>query len=244
MEKIDLITDNAACGLTDISGVKNEPNASVPEQSGEQSGHVAGDGKNGGLRSSQKESANVCGEGKTGPSPSEEATLSHGITDLSADAPECVSTACDISDEEKEDREFSALIKGRYRDAYRRRTESIIRRRLRSVGRSAAKEEAPVISDGKVDSPSLGSGALMHKEAESVSQTHPDVGAVTGTEICADKKDSYVESQRAVNRSRPRENGVGGSVGMFTGINVSALKGRDILDILRRAETGEKIKFQ
>ena len=55
---------------------------------------------------------------------------------------------------------------------------------------------------------------------------------------------SYAEKQRAVNRSRPRENGVSGSVGMFTGINVSALKGSDILDILRRAETGEKIKFQ
>ena len=242
MEKIDLITDNAACGLTDISGVKNEPNASVPEQSGEQSGHVAGDGKNGGLRSSQKESANVCGEGKTGPSPSEEATFSHGITDLSADAPECVSTACDISDEEKEDREFSALIKGKYKNAYRRRTESIIRRRLKSVGKGAVKEEStsvgePVENEKMVhvgtEGSTDGGGSVL--KATTVGGAKPDTHLKAG---------SYLEDQKAVNRSRPRENGVGGSVGMFTGINVSALKGRDILDILRRAETGEKIKFQ
>jgi chromosomal replication initiator protein len=53
-----------------------------------------------------------------------------------------------------------------------------------------------------------------------------------------------INMQKSINKNRPRENGVGGSIGMVTGINVSALKGSEVIELLRRVENGEKIKFK
>jgi hypothetical protein len=46
------------------------------------------------------------------------------------------------------------------------------------------------------------------------------------------------------NRTRPLENGLGGSCATVSRINVSALSGREIVNILKRAGTGERITFK
>ena len=107
-------------------------------------------------------------------------------------------------DEEKRlDAEFEALIKGKYRNAYKKRTENIVRRRLKSV-----KNSADAVSDGEKAVP---------------------------TESQAPKRQ---------NIARPAENGVGGSVGVYTRINVSAITGKDVREIMERAASGERITFR
>ena len=113
MEKKSLFTDNAACGLTDISGVKEMPSHLVPEQGEGAACHVAGDQTGIGELLRKNESANVYDEGKTGPAPSEKADLTEEGTVLSADAPKSVTPACAAAEEENEDKEFLALIKGK-----------------------------------------------------------------------------------------------------------------------------------
>ncbi len=334
MENNSINTDNAACGFTDISGVKKNTPCTAPEQRMEEKRHDADDVKCGGGFSAVETGAEVGGRGETNPSLSNKAevlddsaeqkrfvvsdkaevlddsaeqkrfvvsdkaeVLDGGETrnesmlsdkikildggvgqtkpvlsdwteaeenraDSSAEAHNCVNSAGEGSEAEKEDKEFLALIKGRYREAYRRRTESIIRRRLKSVRTKADSDSASVsemqgavrTADGVSDLSREGSavgrnitdivsgvdyGASDVCGALNTGNNDPVGGVFGGAQI-----KERAEIQKNANRSRPRENGVGGSVGMITGINVSALKGSDVLELLRRAEAGEKIKFK
>ncbi len=264
MENI-INTDNAACGFTDISGVKEDTDCAAPEQHVEESRHVADDG-NGGRKISAVEKGAECGSvGETKPIQPNEADAEEKLAVSSEEARNCVNSAGDVSEAEKEDREFLELIKGRYRDAYRRRTESIIRRRLKSVRTRTAdgpsdasvseKCETVCAADGISDS-GCKKGTVNKEIADTVNRadncasdtlgaldTRSGLISATGGFDGAQAKER-AEIQKNANRNRPRENGVGGSVGMITGINVSALKGSDVLELLRRAEAGEKIKFK
>lgn len=119
--------------------------------------------------------------------------------------------------EEDLDAEFEALIKGKYREAYKKRTEGIVKRRLRS---SKAHTALP---------------PLMSSDRQT---------AIEGENNIADSDNaSKNEIQKMKNTTRPTENGVGGSIGVYTRINVSALTGRDVREIIGRAASGEKITF-
>ena len=110
-----------------ISGVKkNSP--TDPEQCWGGNRHVADDGKN----SNVDINAEYGGVGETNPTKLSEADAEESLADSSAEARNSVNPAGELSKAEKDDIEFLALIKGRYREAYKRRTESIIRKRLKS----------------------------------------------------------------------------------------------------------------
>ena len=53
-----------------------------------------------------------------------------------------------------------------------------------------------------------------------------------------------VKTAKAINAARPIENGIGGSCGVVSRINVNALKGKDVLSILKRVGAGERINFK
>jgi len=258
MEKT-INTDNAACGFTDISGVKANSACAAPEQRVEESRRVADDGKDGREFSALKKDAERDFVGETKPIQSNEADAEERLADSSAEARECVNSAGELSEAEKEDKEFLALIKGRYREAYKRRTESIIRKRLKS---SKVKNEQSAAVEKSI------SAGMVKDTASASFEVNADSGSEAkefGTDTVGAKKTAVLDMlygtvtekipheelkrtdfsiQKNINRSRPRENGLGGSVGMITGINVSALKGSDVLELLRRAEAGEKIKFK
>lgn len=141
-------------------------------------------------------------------------------------------SASDGTNEGDLDAEFEALIKGRYRRAYQKRMADTVRRRLRSGRARSASKATPE----------------MCEEASAVCETAENAEKTENAEVAAsvpptDRQIELIEAQRSKNRSRPTENGVGGSVGIVTRINVSALSGNDILGIIRRAGTGEKITF-
>lgn len=245
MENI-INTDNAACGFTDISGVKkNSP--TDPEQCGAGSRHVADDGKN----SNVDINAEYGSVGETKPTKLSEADAEESLADSSAEARNSVNPAGELSKAEKDDIEFLALIKGRYREAYKRRTESIIRKRLKG---SKVKNASAVNSSSEEmikDTPSMSYEANAWSGSEAKENGAEKTAASKKSYDTVTEKTSHEEAKRTdvsilknINRSRPRENGLGGSVGMITGINVSALKGSDVLALLRRAEAGEKIKFK
>lgn len=200
--------DNAENGFPDISGVKNteELVAEAPK-----SHEVPAD------KLSEKDLASSVKEGKSG----------DGVRE-GGDLPEDNSTL-PSADEEDLDAEFEALIKGRYRQAYKKRMENTVRRRLKN---------------GRARSVSVSTALKSEDTAVSCEKTagapETEVAAPIGNSADAS---ALIEAQRTKNRNRPTENGVGGSVGVVTRINVSALSGSDILGIIHRATTGEKITF-
>lgn len=115
--------------------------------------------------------------------------------------------------------EFDELINGRFKDVYKRRTENIIRKRLRSGKAHAVTECAPVCAA----EPSEDKPVVMEK--------------------CPTEK-ADVSSVRTKNSSRPIENGISGSCGVVTRVNVSALSGSEVISLLKRAEAGERICFK
>ncbi len=133
------------------------------------------------------------------------------------------------ADEEAIDAEFEALIKGKYRRAYQKRMASTVRKRLRNGRARSVSEAVPNVR---------GEDPVFCESTENACT--PEVAA---SEVPVDRSDELIEAQKNKNRSRPTENGVGESVGIVTRINVSALSGSDILGIIRRAGTGEKITF-
>lgn len=249
MGKSNLNAENAENGFLDISGVKSDPTPNAPERS--EMGNDRYDADNGekcGEGSAKKKSAECVRRGTTEPLRSDGAAVTDMSEKPSAGAPECEDPASDVSETEREDAEFAALIKGRYRDAYRRRTENIIRRRLKGI-------RAKTDISKCVDPSSEPLSAVIDPENTETGSAMPEKSAYLG---CASRTDTArspevpalerstqsLMLQREANKSRPRENGVGGSVGMVTGIRVSALRGSDVLELLRRAENGEKIKFK
>ncbi len=125
------------------------------------------------------------------------------------------------ADEELE-AEFDALINGKFKELYKKRTEGIIRKRLRSAGKPRA--------------------AVKEAESQAASEIKAPKNEEHGTATEQDA-DAY-EHTRAQNKNRPMENGLRGSCGMVTKINVSALDGSGVLAILRRVDAGEKISFK
>lgn len=198
------LADNAGNGFPDISGVKNTEGLAAEALKA----HEAPDGK--ALETDMASSVSES-EPRGGVREGEDLPASPEVDENTLDA------------------EFEALIKGRYRQAYKRRMESTVRRRLKNGRARSVAVSTP--SEGERPSVSC-------EKTESVPET--EVAAPNGNSVDAA---ALVEAQRTKNRSRPTENGVGGSVGVVTRINVSALSGSDILGIIHRAGTGEKITF-
>ena len=126
--------------------------------------------------------------------------------------------------EENEDeleKQFEALINGKYRNAYRKRTEGIIKKRLRSG------KARPTIEKAQIDD---------------AASAEASKGTVTSENLNTDKE--AIQAARIRNKLRPTENGCGGSIGVVSRINVNALNGADVRSILRRVGAGEKITFK
>lgn len=202
------LADNAGNGFPDISGVKNTEGLDAEALKA----HEAPAGK-------VSETDNASSVSVTEP---------RGGVRHSEGLPED-NSASDEADEKTLDAEFEALIKGRYRQAYKRRMESTVRRRLKN-GRARSVAVSTPSEDVRP--------SVSCEKTESIPET--EVAAPSGNTLdaCA-----LIEALKTKNRSRPTENGVGGSVGVVTRINVSALSGSDILGIIHRAGTGEKITF-
>lgn len=248
MEKSNLNAENAENGFLDISGVKSDHTPNAPERSDEGSDRYDADnGEKCGDSSAKKQSAERGRSGLTEPLRLGGATVTDMSEKPSAGAPECEIPAFGVSETEKEDAEFAALIKGKYRDAYKRRTENIIRRRLKGIRAKTDYDKSPAPSAESLSA----ARATENTKAESLApEKSAYAGAALRTDAAPSPQASATEGdtqsltlQRKANQSRPRENGVGGSVGMVTGIRVSALRGSDILELLQRAEKGETIKF-
>ncbi len=203
--------DNAVKGVSDIiQGVKTD---------------IVGDPEN--RRISERHDACDADKSKgvSGPEYTADSESAAGDTGHEAPSPATAQLSSPVSDigdgespeEEKAlDAEFEALIKGRYRNAYRRRTENIVRRRLKGV-----KNSGGGVPRGNTEDPA-------------------DAGDPALTEAAAELPD---EAPKKNNIVRPAENGVGGSVGVYTRINVSALTGRDVREMIERAASGETITF-
>ena len=127
------------------------------------------------------------------------------------------------------EKEFEELISGRFKQVYKKRTEGIIRKRL--SGRAhPARAEKDTLSERK-------DAEASESQPENIKEEPPVKNeAVNGTD--------RADAARAMNKTRPIENGLSGSCGVITKINVSALNGRDVLSILKRVGAGEKIDFK
>ena len=250
MEKNIINAENAENGFLDITGVKKESDNAAPEQRENFMRHAADDVKENGDLSVKKDTAKKEDPDMTKPGKSVDADAKEIDTTSSAQVQTSEDRAGVDFEAEKEDREFLALIKGKYKEAYRRRTENIIRRRLKSRGARAENLSLSGLLDTEQVSECIPSpekkeiGAFISEKNKSLSAE--DSGRIAKTEKDSSflRKRNSIDIQKNANRNRPRENGVGGSVGMVTGINVSALKGSEVLELLRRAESGEKIKFK
>lgn len=119
------------------------------------------------------------------------------------------------------EKQFEALINGKYRNAYRKRTEGIIKKRLK------AGKARPTIEKTQVDE-------AASAEAAQESSVSEDSNA----------EKEAIRAALTRNRLRPTENGCGGSIGVVSKVNVHALNGADVLSILRRVGAGEKITFK
>ncbi|MBQ9692204.1 MAG: hypothetical protein IJV70_03515 [Clostridia bacterium] len=119
------------------------------------------------------------------------------------------------------EKQFEALINGKYRNAYRKRTEGIIKKRLKA-GKARPNIEKTQIDDA------------ASAEAEQEKSVSEDSNA----------EKEAIRTALTRNRLRPTENGCGGSIGVVSKVNVHALKGADVLSIIRRVGAGEKITFK
>ena len=205
-----ILTDRTENGASDISGVKNAE-PTIPDSEAYSDSRVA-DGKG---------NTDACAEISV-----------TGAIENGNDASE--------SEEKSLEAEFDALIKGRFGEVYRRRTESIIRRRLRS---------AKPHTEQKNDSETEAAGEIKPaREVKPEGDARPE-GTVTGEVLqpspAGESGGGFdYESIRRKNQSRPIENGLSGSSGIVTKINVSALDGEGVLSIIRRVGSGEKISFK
>lgn len=222
MENIN-IADNAVKGVSDIiQGVKDKDKPGSPEDREISGHHAAGDAEineNRGVSALENAAADESGAEESGQRQSSPPMADRLLSSPSSDIAEgeCPAgegkEAAEETDEKLLDAEFEALINGRYRNAYRKRTENIVRRRLRGV------------KVAKNSSAFTGADTAVSTEAENT---------LKPISVEAPKKNSIV---------RPAENGVGGSVGVYTRINVSALTGRDVREMIERAASGETISF-
>ena len=187
-----------------------------------------------------------------------DASLSHPEGDGDSeprDADEAKTTGIADTDAAVLEAEFDELIHGRFSDVYKRRTESIIRKRLRSVKSHSDTEkliDAPFSDKGsendadssaeKSDIKGIEDALLSIIGAIETQSKVPTESKISERDTAA--KAAAFEQTRAKNKLRPLENGLGGSCGIVTRINVSALSGSDVISILNRVGAGEKISFK
>ena len=173
-------------------------------------------------------------------------------------------------DAEDLDAEFDALIRGKYKDAYTKRTQNMINKRFRKEKTEQREGEARSRANA-----ALGVAAEYGKiieEASALREVYPSfdlegecadprfvklVAAGIGVrgayealhhnEIMAGAMqyaaDRVLEAAGKGGTRRPVENGAAESSGRTPVLDVSSLTGREIRDIIRRVEKGEKIKF-
>ncbi len=300
---------NAVHGANDISGEKTTSDVSVPD------GHVgvdlcdAGSGETSDSRV-PKEFSSGAGQEKADKNDTDSGVGISAVTAAKESAENPGKIPEDAENAGKNDsktdgektadvslleEEFDRLIKGRYRQIWQKRTEAIVRKRLKSVKIKPEVSESftgvdnnqSIKSDPNADKLLSSSGKLpengmikesgevlnseniteaelsVNKEIRSrlsadaeITQVNLSENNTNRTKIAENKTDDSktdesrdcldAEYQKAKerNRKRPVENGCAGSCGMVTKINVSALTGNDILSILRRVGTGEKITFR
>lgn len=138
----------------------------------------------------------------------------------------CTQNCENGSREDTLEAEFDALIHGKFSEVYKKRTEKIIRRRLRS---GKARPES--------------AGAPSESENAPYPQNEEDVGAKIEEKQAQGSADGY-EKARQINKNRPIENGLGSGGAVITKINVSALDSQGVLSIIKRVGSGEKISFK
>lgn len=156
-----------------------------------------------------------------------------------ADKTEALSENQDMSVLEEEDEatldaEFEALINGKYGRAYRKRTESIVRKRLRSVKAHTEREKGDA---SEAEGKNMLEVAFQNKAINNVSETIKS----NSSEVLPKKE---AECSEAKNKNRPIENGLCGSNGIINRVNVSMLDGKEVLAIIKRVGSGEKISFK
>ncbi len=207
MENIE-IAKSAENGVSDISGVKIE-SVLLPEQNKDNARFDAESANPSKLSDSAEES--------------KEASDFSNAENSEADRRSSVFPDGDNTEENESEEEleklFDAMVSGKFRNAYRKRTESIVRKRLRSGKARPDTKDTP-----------------KYEEATAESVTGKPQNSVSDKEI--------FRENLSRNRARPTENGCGGSIGVVSKINVSALNGNDVRAILRRALAGEKITFK
>ena len=123
--------------------------------------------------------------------------------------------------EDELEKQFEALINGKYRNAYRKRTEGIIKKRLKA-GKARPKIEKTQVGE---------CNSAEAKRETSVSEA-------------SDTEKEAIQAALTRNKLRPTENGCGGSIGVVSKVNVHALNGADVRSILRRVGAGERITFK
>ncbi len=283
MQKNIINAENAGNGFLDKSGVKDKTFQAAPEPLKadetktslsfyeEQCRHDADDGETGIKNYAENNVAESGDFGQTKPNIRDEAETEADIA-VSSEENNIISES-NATDAEKEDKEFLSLIRGKYKEAYKRRTESIIRKRLRNsrsrvisgteddflsgLQKERCTELSQPVNSEKKNAGTLkvegiyGDKSSIKSEKNQSSNSsyngdyNSDIGFNEKTEKqVADMRKTNAEAMIKANRSRPCENGISGSIGMVTGINVSTLNGSDILKLLKRVETGEKIRFK
>ena len=180
------------------------------------------------------------------------------------------------------DEEFERLIKGPYKDAYARRTQSMINKRFRETKELEAqrdmaqreREERGRYTRAEAALGVAGEYSALIRDAESAKETYPDFDL---ERECADPRFAKLVAaglgvkgayealhhgeilagamQYAADRvmegaikgslaaERPEENGTHHDAAIDPRKNVASLTERDIRDILKRVEKGEKISF-
>ncbi len=155
-------------------------------------------------------------------------------------------TGCAQSEEELE-KEFEELIKTKYREAFRRRAEGIVRKRLRGRKQRGNAEltqsDLSGLAENVSDADNSENFEIPSDREEAVGKTDRAVAKARSTQMSDELVKYEKELRLKQNSVRPSENGLGGSIGMFSRTDVVKMTSKDVQDILRRASKGEKIRF-
>ena len=176
-------------------------------------------------------------------------------------------------DDEELDREFDGLIRGKYKDAYTRRTQNMINKRFRREKTEQKKREDAAARERA--EAALGAAAEYEKivsDAAALREIYPsfDLGsecrdpkftrlvaagigvrgayeALHHNEIMAGAMqyaaDRVLEAAGRGEAPRPDENGASDASPGSPVRDIASLTERDIRDIIRRVDKGEKIRF-
>ena len=153
--------------------------------------------------------------------------------------------------------EFDALISGRFKEIYKRRTEGIIRRRLKGrkahfvpseSGESSVEKESSEVSESglekETNAPITPETVVAEgKDTTAVVKETTAQRSEPSNDDSEKEKEGLYEKALIQNKNRPLESGLRASAGIVTRVNVSSLDGSGVLDIVKRVRAGEKISF-